>query len=403
MELVHQAKRRGVFSVDSVPEAASKSADEIAEEVGMLFAVEVPQISTWLTVLGEHGSLSELSVVSITECDLQTCAASWRLLSRWRAYLDVILSTPLMKLQGQRDDDFDDELYDYLDEAEHLGMIWQQRCRGGESGAAGGAIPTEAAALAQRRLKKVGRAGAFLAAATPAAAKGAAASPSPAPVGALTDSEDEAPQPEEEGAVLVDGWSSKESSKEQSLDPTPMGTRGPSVTSASSSRRGSRPGSAVQFEEPSSTATQHQGPSRVNAIQNLVMTELHKWERALPLVHMLLDPVMRSAQWQRVFATVPPPKKSKLDEAGDEMVHAVHGGPVMDEEMERKRAAEEMAKLRAPNAMCLRPLWEHDLHTFGQTIERIVTITRTRGANETRVGAPMAVGTGRRDAVWSHT
>ena len=75
----------------------------------------------------------------------------------------------------------------------------------------------------------------------------------------------------------------------------------------------------------------------------------------------------------------------------------------MDEEMERKRAAEEMAKLRAPNAMCLRPLWEHDLHTFGQTIERIVTITRTRGANETRVGAPMAVGTGRRDAVWSHT
>ena len=37
-----------------------------------------------------------------------------------------------MKLQGQRDDDFDDELYDYLDEAEHLGMIWQQRCRGGE-------------------------------------------------------------------------------------------------------------------------------------------------------------------------------------------------------------------------------------------------------------------------------
>ena len=176
------------------------------------YSLLVPQISTWLTVLGEHGSLSELSVVSITECDLQTCAASWRLLSRWRAYLDVILSTPLMKLQGQRDDDFDDELYDYLDEAEHLGMIWQQRCRGGESGAAGGAIPTEAAALAQRRLKKVGRAGAFLAAATPAAAKGAAASPSPAPVGALTDSEDEAPQPEEEGAVLVDGWSSKESS-----------------------------------------------------------------------------------------------------------------------------------------------------------------------------------------------
>ena len=53
----------------------------------------------------------------------------------------------------------------------------------------------------------------------------------------------------------------------------------------------------------------------------------------------------------------------------------------MDEEAERKRAAEEMARLRAPGSMCLRLLWENDFLSFEPVVERILAATLARASN----------------------
>jgi hypothetical protein len=138
-----------------------------------------------------------------------------------------------------------------------------------------------------------------------------------------------------------------------------------------------------------------------NAIQGSLMLELEAWRDAQPLLRMLLHPCMHTVQWQKVFATVPPPAglvsrakeqasaEEANEEAEDELARdstpwpsAAHGvkrdkgklklltRAVGDEEVRRK-AADEMRRLRAPGNMCLRPLWDHGMTTFAETIERV--------------------------------
>ena len=112
-----------------------------------------------------------------------------------------------------------------------------------------------------------------------------------------------------------------------------------------------------------------------NPIVGLLLDELDQWRDVLPVVQTLLHPKMRTAQWQKVFATVPPPIEVlnlRIERTLEE------GGEPMDEEQARKRAAEEMAKQRAPASMCLKILWEHGLHTFLPAITKQLDLTLAR-------------------------
>ena len=69
---------------------------------------------------------------------------------------------------------------------------------------------------------------------------------------------------------------------------------------------------------------------------------------------------------------------------------------VTDEEAERKRAAEEMAKLRAPGAMCLKFLWEAGLETFRPAVERVLESTLAKVGERETSAAEAAGARGRR-------
>ena len=123
-------------------------------------------------------------------------------------------------------------------------------------------------------------------------------------------------------------------------------------------------------EGEASGASGARAASRVNVVQELLASEIRVWQRVLPLVHKLLHPQMRSASWQKIFATLPPPTAVKEASSKDLLD--------VDEEAERRKAAEEMAKLRAPGAMCLRFLWEVGLDSFEPVIERVLASTLAR-------------------------
>ena len=121
------------------------------------------------------------------------------------------------------------------------------------------------------------------------------------------------------------------------------------------------------------------GGTRSNVILGQLASEMAAWRSALPLVHKLLHPRMRTAQWQRVFAEVPPPKLTMARELdADDDVAATTD---VSDEMVRKTAADEMAKIRAPGSMCLRTLWEHSLSSFAPSIERVLKTTLARAAS----------------------
>ena len=62
----------------------------------------------------------------------------------------------------------------------------------------------------------------------------------------------------------------------------------------------------------------------------------------------------------------------------------------VDEEAVRKKAAEELAKQRAPGAMCLKILWDHGIHTFLPAIKKQLDLTLER---EKQAAATAAAGT----------
>lgn len=116
-----------------------------------------------------------------------------------------------------------------------------------------------------------------------------------------------------------------------------------------------------------------------NAVQAQLASELSEWRAALPLVSQLLHPRLRMAHWQRVFATVPPPRLEDLDLDDHRLFDDM--GVSVDEEAIRKRMAEEMARRRAPTNMCLEVLWEHGLETFAETIATVFEHALARAAS----------------------
>ena len=330
-EVIAQAKKRGVYSVSSVAELTTTSADELARRLEDTLKREVPKVATWLSVLGQDQWVPGLAVVSIGAWDLRVCASAWHLLAKWRAHFNTLLSVPLVKLQA-RDAVLDAELLEFTDAADALGREWQSRCHGGLSPAAGSSVPTHAARTAQRQLRL-----SIVKVRTSIAFGGGRRGPN-----ALLAAADDTPYAD---GALEDMEGKSDTDIEQMLR-----TRD-------------------EAEEKTDAATAGRAPpARVNMVQEILSSELRAWRRALPLVHQLLHKDMHSAQWQKVFANLPPPR-ALSDQA---MSKELDDDVVVDEEAERKKAAQEMAKLRAPNSMCLRFLWETGLETFAPVIERVL-------------------------------
>ena len=141
-------------------------------------------------------------------------------------------------------------------------------------------------------------------------------------------------------------------------------------------------------------------PSWRNRVLERLSSELDVWRAALPLVHMLLHPRMRTAQWQRIYAHVPPPKeksKRRGGGGGDAPAAATlgdgHSAALGVDELVRRKAAEEMASLRAPGSMALEALWEHGLESFRPVIERV--LKQTLRAQQHKSSPAMLPGGGR--------
>ena len=124
-----------------------------------------------------------------------------------------------------------------------------------------------------------------------------------------------------------------------------------------------------------------------NPIVGLLLDELAEWRAALPTVAQLLHPKMRTAQWQKVFATVPPPDEvMKLH-----MEKALFDDETpIDDEQQRKKIADELAKQRAPGTMCIKTLWENPnlqsyLPAIAQQLE--TTLARERQAATSSPGS----------------
>ena len=137
-----------------------------------------------------------------------------------------------------------------------------------------------------------------------------------------------------------------------------------------------------------------------------LLDELDEWRAALPIVLQLLHPKLRTAQWQKVFATVPPPQHL-LDAVMERDLELEE--PELDFEAVRKRAAEEMARQRAPGTMCLKLLWEHGLRTFVPAIAKQLELTLQREKSlsaqstspNSKNGSPRKRNSSRRAAIMS--
>ena len=352
-QVLQTAKRRGVFSVASEAMLVERAADESAQLLEATKRTDVPRVATWLGVLGQDSWLAGLAMVDVTACELRTCASAWALVDEWRTQLDTYLTTPLVKLQPKREA-LARELAGFDARAAKLDAAWRAGTKEGAS------LQSNSPGLSlARRLKR-------------AAAKIAGPGERPTSESVLrrtrrlpaeggTEEEEE-----EEAAAAAEGAATEgdEAAEEAATAPAPAGA-------------GS--GWALALRLPGEEAEEAEEATFTvwtNPVVGLILDELDAWRAVLPVVETLLHPKMRTAQWQKVFATVPPPLEvlklhidKALEQAGDDDV---------DEEAVRKKAAEELAKQRAPGAMCLKILWEHGIRTFLPAIKKQLDLTLER-------------------------
>lgn len=310
-EIVHEAARRGVFKPTAVAEIVVEAAGELASDIESCLSNDVPRVRRWLQILDHPAPMPQLDCIAAVACDVRVSASAWAFLARWRADLETMLDTPLVKLQA-RDAHFDEELRTNEDALLRLIAQWQR-------GTAGATTP--------------------LAGARPGPARAHGALPGGSP-----DAQ------EQEGGA---------------------GTRPPAgLVEGSTDQVLGRPDAAEA--------------SSCNVVCLQAEAELGVWRAALPLVHTLLHPQMRSAQWQRVLMTVPPPTAAADDDAADDdtVDPVVLAAEEAAREAARRQAADEQqARLRNP---CLRILWEHGLQTFASTIKKVLEQTLAASAADAK-------------------